>query len=891
MTLETGTRVGAYEILSALGAGGMGEVYRARDTRLDRTVAIKVLPPDLSNDPSRRQRFEREARAIAALNHPHICVLHDIGREGQMDYLVLEYLEGETLARRLERGPMPTPDLLRVGIEIADALDKAHRQGLVHRDLKPGNIMLAKTGAKLLDFGLAKGVDATSSLEANTNVSTASAGKPLTARGAIVGTYHYMAPEQLEGREVDLRSDIFSFAAVLYEMATGQKAFDGKSAASVIAAVLHDDPEPITNLQPMRPPTLERLVRTCLAKDPDERYQNAHDVRLQLECIRDAGSQVGVAVPAAARRKAPQWLLWSISAACLLLAMVFGYAWFRASSGQMQSVRSLISPPETVSFAFNGTFGGPVLSPDGMLLVFPATDATGKESLWVRPLNSLTAQRLQGTEDAAFPFWSPDNRQLGFFQNEKLRKIDVTGGPPVTVCDAPNGRGGSWSENNVIVFSPESSGGLSSVPAAGGTPVPIVDGGPGGAYHARWPVILPDARHILYLRGDLTAPGTTKLGIYVGEIGSKEQRFLLQADSGPLYSPAGYLLFLRGDTLMAQRFDGMSQKLRGEAFPVAVHVPSPQQFRLGFFSVSRTGMLVYATGTGESGGQLQWVNANGEEEAKVGEPGPRGPRLSPDGGRVAYITRNTEGNNSDVWLMDLTRGVQTRFTFGPGNNRSPLWSPDGSRIAYASWESSSLNIFVKNTSGAGGAEPLLKNEAEKTPSDWSRDGKYMLYTSVAPKGKTNTDVWVLPLFGDRKPFPYLQTQFMEFSAAFSPDSRWVTYVSDESGKPEVYLSPFPSGEGKWQVSQGGGFRPQWSPDGSALFYIGWAAPTAKLMEARVKQRGSAVEIRAPREIYRVTGTLEFTVAPGGKRFLVSKTEQAESPPLTLVTHWTSEFKE
>jgi Tol biopolymer transport system component len=890
MTLEAGMRLGAYEILSALGAGGMGEVYRARDTRLNRTVAIKILPPELSADPTRRQRFEREARTIAALNHPHICVLHDIGREGQMDYLVLEYLDGTTLARRLERGPMPISDLLRVGIEMADALDKAHRQGLIHRDLKPGNIMLTKAGAKLLDFGLAKEVEEKHSAEPLTDASTASTVKPITARGTIMGTYHYMAPEQLESHDVDWRADIFALGTVLYEMATGHKAFDGKSSASVIAAVLQSEPKPITHLQPMTPPELDRLVKTCLAKDADERFQNAHDLKLQLEWIRDAGSQAGVAAPVAARRRTRQGLAWCFGAVCLALALIFAYAWFRASSVREQPVRSLVAAPEKVSFAFNGTFGGPVLSPDGTRLVFPATDVTGKESLWLRTLNSLTAQRLQGTEDAAFPFWSPDSRQLGFFQNEKLRKIDVTGGPPVTVCDAPNGRGGSWSQNNVIVFAPESSGGLSSVPAAGGTPVPILDGGPGGAYHTRWPVILPDARHIIFLRGDLTAPGTTKLGIYVTEIGAKEQRFLLQADSGALYSPPGFLLFLRGGTLMAQQFDSMSQKLRGEAFPVAVHVPSPQQFRLGFFSVSRTGMLVYATGTGENGGQLVWVNANGEEVAKVGEPGPRGPRLSPDGQRVAYVARNPEGTNSDVWLMDLTRGVQTRFTFGPGNNRSPLWSPDGSRIAYASWESSSLNIFVKNTSGVGDAEPLLKNEAEKTPSGWSRDGKYILYTSVAPKGKTNTDVWVLPLFGDRKPFPYLQTQFMEFGAVFSRDGRWVAYVSDESGKPEVYLSPFPSGEGKWQVSQGGGLLPEWGREGGVLYYIADAAPVAKLMKASITEKGRRVEIGTPHEIFKVTGSIEFSVAPEGKRFLVSRFEQAASPPLTLVTHWATDLK-
>ncbi|TAM83202.1 MAG: serine/threonine-protein kinase [Acidobacteria bacterium] len=892
MTLNAGTRLGAYEILSVLGAGGMGEVYRARDTRLDRTVAIKVLPQDLSNDPTRRQRFEREARAIAALNHPHICVLHDIGREGQVDYLVLEYLEGETLARHLERGPLPTSDLLRVGIEISEGLERAHRHGLVHRDLKPGNIMLTKMGSKLLDFGLAKAVEAEPAAEGVADVATASAGKPLTARGAVMGTYHYMAPEQLEGRGVDVRSDIFSFAAVLYEMATGQKAFEGKSAASIIAAVLHDDPVPITDLQPMRPPALDRLVRACLAKDPDDRYQSAHDVRLQLECIRDDRARAGVAAPLAERRKTRQRLAWGVAAACLALAVGFAYAWFGGRPAQVQPVRSLIAAPEKYSFAFNGPFGAPVLSPDGKLLVFPAADASGKESLWVRPLNSLTAQQLQGTENASFPFWAPDSRQLGFFQDQKFKKIDVTSGPPTTVCDAPSGRGGAWSKDGIIIMSPETSGGLSSVPVAGGTPIPIASGeDPRQATTGRWPALLPDGRHFVFLSGDLTAPGTARLGIYLGEIGSSERRFLFQADSGALYVPPGYLLFLRGDTLTAQRFDADGQNLRGGAFPVALHVPSPLQYRLGLFSVSQTGTLIYATGTGESGGQLVWVNTKGIETGKVGEPGPTRPRLSPDGQRVAYVTRNPEGINSDIWLMDLARGVQTRFTFGPGNNSGPLWSPDGARIAYASWESNSLNIFIKNTSGAGDGEPLLRNEDDKTPTDWSRDGKYILYTSVAPKGKANPDVWVLPLFGDRKPFPYLQTRFIELGAVFSPDSGWVAYVSDESGKPEVYVSPFPLGQRKWQVSQGGGVLPEWSHDGGTLFYVANAAPVSKLMEARVKRTRLTVEISAPREVFHATGTLEFSVAPDGRRFLVSKSEQAEPPPLTLVTYWTSELNE
>ena len=894
MALQQGTRLGAYEVISPLGAGGMGEVYRARDTRLDRTVAIKVLPSDLSDDPTRRQRFEREARAVASLSHPHICGLYDIGREGQMDYLVLEYLEGETLAKRLERGPLPAQELLRVGIEIADALDKAHRQGLVHRDLKPGNIMLTKAGAKLLDFGLAKAVEAQPAADLLTAMATASASKPLTVRGTIMGTYHYMSPEQVEGREVDSRSDIFSFGAVLYEMATGRKAFDGHTAASVIASVLQRNPEPISSLQPMTPPALDRLVRTCLAKDPDDRFQNAHDLKLQLEWIRDAGSQAGVAAPVAARRKARQWLGWGFGVIGIALAVAFAFAWFRASSVPVQSIRSLIPAPEKVSFAFDQPSGAPLLSPDGTRLVFPARDASGKEALWVRPLDSLTAQRLEGTEGAKYPFWAPDSRQLGFFQDRKLKKIDIRGGPPVLLCDAPLGRGGAWSRNNVIVFAPQTLGGLSSVPAAGGTPTAIASPkGSGGVFSNRWPAFLPDGRHFLYLSGDLSSPGTSKLGIYLGEIGSDEQKFLLQADSEALYALPGYLLFLRGDMLLAQAFDAGSQKLQGEAFPVGEHVPSPQQYRLGLFSVSQTGLLVYSTGAGESGGQLVWMDASGKEIGKVGPSGVFGPRLSPDGKRLAYVARNSEGNSLDIWLMDLAGGVQRRFTFGPGNSISPVWSPDGSRIAYASSGDSlnSLNIFVKNASGAGSAEPVLKSGETERPTDWSRDGKYILYILLDPK--TGVDIWVLPLFGDRKPFPYLQTKFHEGNAAFSPDGRWVAYISDESGSFEVYLSPFPAGGGKYQVSQGGGDQPEWKHDGSELYYL---APDGKLMEASVKENGAAVEIGAPRQLFQQSmagtgpGERSYCVAPDGKCFLVDKAPQGSSPPLTLVTNWTAGLK-
>jgi eukaryotic-like serine/threonine-protein kinase len=624
----------------------MGEVYRARDTRLDRDVAVKVLPAHLASDPQFKQRFEREARTVSSLNHPHICTLYDIGREGETDFLVMEYLEGETLAARLKRGKLPLPELVKIGLEIADALEKAHRKGVVHRDLKPGNIMLTKGGAKLMDFGLAKptglggaaGAGSVPLFSAAMTVDGVSPGSPLTSAGTLVGTIQYMSPEQIEGKEADPRSDIFAFGSTLYEMATGEPAFQGKSQISVASAILEKEPEPISTKQPLVPAALDRVVGQCLAKDPDERFQNAHDVGLELKWVGAAISE-GLArtaeEPGGQRPLLQRALPWAVSAVFLVLAVFLAFAWFRGSSAPVQSIRALISPPENSSFAFSLATGAPVLSPDGTRLVFRVLGASGREALWVRPLDSLTAQPLQGTEGGTFPFWAPDSRQLGFFQDGKLKKIDVTGGPPVLLCDAPNGRGGAWSRNNVIVFAPEVHAGLSSVPAAGGTPTAIAGPtGSSGRWTNRWPGFLPDGRHFLYLSGEVNSPGTPKLGIHLGEVGSNQQKFLLQADSDALYAAPGYLLFLRGDTLMAQRFDAGSLKLEGEAFPVAEHVPSPRSFRLGLFSVSQAGLLVYATGTDESGGQLVWMDASGKEIGKVGQPGVYGPTLSADGTRL-----------------------------------------------------------------------------------------------------------------------------------------------------------------------------------------------------------------------------------------------------------------
>jgi len=934
--ITSGAKLGPYEILSPLGAGGMGEVYRARDTKLNREVALKVLPEAFAANAERMARFEREAQVLASLNHANIAAIYGLEDSKGIRALVMELVEGQTLAERLAGGvgaglpstslrdgeqrrtvvpaqgrpqgaPLQIDECLHIARQIAEALEYAHDKGIIHRDLKPANIKLTPEGAvKILDFGLAKALapeDVASNISNSPTLTIAA-----TQAGVILGTAGYMSPEQAKAKPADRRADIWAFGCVLHEMLIGRQAFEGETVSDVLAAIIRAEPE-WEALPASTPPSIQRLLRRCLEKDPRRRLQAIGEARIAIEETLNGAVGAGL-VPALASSGGvpaggqPQglplqpWrraLPWAVAAAGLLVAAALALAYFGTSSAPLQPIRALISLPEKVSFAFNPPQGAPVLSPDGARLVFPARDASDKEALWVRPLDSLTAQRMEGTEDASFPFWSPDSRHIGFFQDGKLKKIDVTGGPPVLLCDAPGARGGAWSRNDVIVFAPQTLGGLSSVPTAGGTPTPVASPkGSGGAFSSRWPAFLPDGRHFVYLSGDLSATGTSKLGIYLGEIGSDEQQFLLQADSEALYAPPGYLVFLRGDTLMAQPFNAGSQKLKGEAFPVGEHVASPLLYRLGLFSVSQTGLMVYETGQGQSqGGQLVWLDESGKQAGTVGSAGAFEPRLSPDGHRLAYTASGSEGKTFDIWLMDMVRGVQTRFTFGPSDTRFPVWSPDGVRVAFTSLRQSQFNMFVKDASGAGNEEVLLESDAVKFPSDWSRDGRYILFTSADPKGKTKFDIWVLPLFGDRKPYPYLQTQFSNASAVFSPDGHWVAYESNESGSNQVYLSPFPSGGGKWQVSQGGGSQAEWKRDGSALYYL---APGGNLIEVSIKEKGPAVEIGTSRQLFQAPVAQSaafgraYSVAPDGKRFLVDKAEQGSSPPLTLLTNWTKDLK-
>jgi len=891
MSLSPGARLGPYEILSPLGAGGMGEVFKARDTRLDRVVAVKVLPQRLSASPEVRQRFEREAKTISQLSHPHICALHDIGREGETDYLVMEYLEGETLSERLAKGPLPLEQTLRFGIEIVDALEKAHRQGIVHRDLKPGNIMLTKSGVKLLDFGLAKAMAAPVPKGSLTALPTQ---EGLTQEGTILGTFQYMAPEQLEGNEADARSDIFAFGSVLYEMATGKKAFSGTSQASLISSIMTAEPQPISAVQPMSPPALDHVVRRCLAKDPDDRWQSAQDVSSELKWIAE-GSQAGVPAPVVARRRNRERLVWGTAAVTLLVALAAVTAAIRyahRAAALSRPMRSSIVLPEKTALR------GVALSPDGRRLAFVAKDASGNNLLWIRPLDSLAAQPLPGTENSSFPFWSPDSRFIGFFADGKLKRIDASGGPPQELCDAPVGRGGTWNQDGVILFAPLGSDSLYRVSAGGGvaTPATRLDPARGEDGH-RWPFFLPDGRHFLYAVTSFGSGGQKeKIGIYAGSLDSKEETLLLRANSSVAYAPPGYLLFFRDGSLLAQPFDAAGLRIRGDPTPVAEQIQYfPQTYQV-LFSVSENGLLLYQPRSASAGSRLVWFDRSGKEIGSLGALGNQAnPRISPDGKRVALDITDSKTGNTDIWIYESSRGTATRFTFDPSEETNPIWAPDASRIVLASNLGARVqDLYQKDSSGAGSQEVLLKSDAGKLPTDWSLDGRFILYRDRDAKTH-EFGLKVLPVTGDRKPMSVVNTKGERTAGQFSPDGRWVAYSSNESGKREVVVAPFRGPGGKWQVSTAGGSEPRWRRDGRELFYL---APDGKLMAVEVKQgpkfeAGVAEPLFQTRRREHISNTdlFSYDVSADGQRFLIN-TDVGElaSSPLTVVVNWTAALK-
>jgi Tol biopolymer transport system component/predicted Ser/Thr protein kinase len=889
--LSPGSRLGPYEIVSPLGAGGMGEVYKARDSRLERTVAIKVLPQHLSQSEEVRQRFEREAKMISSLSHSHICALYDVGNQDGTEYLVMEFLEGESLADRLLKGPLPPDQVLRCGIEIADALDKAHRQGVIHRDLKPGNVMLTKSGVKLVDFGLARFAPPVSGLS-GISVLPTQAGTNLTEKGTILGTFQYMAPEQLEGKEADARTDIFALGTVLYEMATGQKAFSGPSQATLIAAIIGTQPPPISSIQPMIPPALDRVVKTCLAKDPEDRWQTAHDVMLELKWVAEGGSEAGVPAPVVARRKSRERFAWAGFAVCALLAFLFAFGYVRRAPRPAPAVRSSILLPEKHFLNFLA------LSPDGAHLAFMASTPGGTRTLWVRSLDGLTAQQLPGTDNADFPFWSPDGRSIGFFADGKLKRIEASGGPAVVLCDAaPNGIGGTWSRQGVILFAHPAAP-ISRIPDSGGTPTPVtrLDTARHETTH-RYPSFLPDGVHFLYAAANLSgAPDDPANLIRVGAIDSKVDKPLIPAYSNTILA-RDHLLFERDGSLFAQRFDAKRLAATGALVTIAERIAMNTFFwRDAVFCAAENGTIAYGTAASVPS-QLLWFDRFGRQTGTVGEAafhlsGETGGvgrlRISPDGRQLATTVLDPSTRVSDVWLYDLARGVRTRFTSGSKSNADPVWSPDGSIIVFDSNRLHQGDLYRKPTHGAGGEEPLLEGEGQRIADDWSPDGRFLALELREPKGDRRVSLSILSLAGDGKLTTFFRRGINNGDARFSPDGRWLAYTSEESGKNEIYVAPFPGPGGKWQVSAGGGVQPRWRRDGKELFYL---SADLSLMSVEMRASGATLEPGAPKMLFEPHPLPNFfDAAADGERFLMISSGVEQSPPITLLQNWTAGIK-
>jgi Tol biopolymer transport system component len=887
MNLVPGTRLGAYEIVAPVGKGGFGEVYRARDTRLDRSVAIKVLP---SSDPDLRARFDREAHTIAALQHPNICALHDVGHHESLDYLVLEFLEGETLAERLRRGPLPLDEALKTGIAITSALDRAHRAGIVHRDLKPENVMLTRSGPKLLDFGLAKLRQPMAAVAGLSVAATAE--RPLvTEQGTIVGTLHYMSPEQIDGRDADPSSDIWAFGCVLYEMLTARKAFEGSTPASLIAAIMHSAAPRVSSVRPLTPSNVDRIVTTCLAPNPDNRFHSAHDVGLQLQWIASGTADAG-APPATSPigRLVP----WGVAAAALLVAAVL---LFRGSAGPASGEAA------PFSFTVNAVDGAPfpvapmflTVAPDGSALAFVGGEVNGAQRLYLRPMNATTGRWLQGTENCDQPFWSADSRSIGFVDRvqSKLKRIDIAGGPARTIADVPGGstlQGGTWNQKGDILMGVMGGGNpLFKVSAGGGTPVPVttLDRANGQLGHF-WPHFLPDGDHFLY-----TVPNERpdRAGIFMSSLTNPAATRIIDALSNAVFSEPGFVLYVRDETLLAQRFDAV----RGVVSEEPVVVANGMSTGAGgngraAFAGSRNGILAYRP---QSGGvyttTLTWFDRSGKVTGTIGSPNlHRGIALSPDGRRVAAQVGWTVG--SDIWTGDVERGFLTRLTSDPSNEESPVWSPDSTRIAFAANRNGPVfDIYEMPGDGSSAAKLLIQSDRSKRPMQWSADGRWMLFDS--------NGIFAARLDGDRTPMLIGSSNHPAQSAKISADGQWIAYASDDTGRFEIYLQRFPALSGRWPVTSNGGTRPHWRTDGRELYYLG----LDNQIYAVSITPGAQPAIGAAKPLFAVNLTSPtsgstwfdgFEPSADGQQFLVSRAAEMRTTldPITVSVNWPAALK-
>ena len=805
MSLETGTKLGSYEVLSPIAFNGDVEVYKASDTRTDRTVTLKVVHLDGRSDAAEiRERFQREAETIASLNHPSICV-PEIGYEGGVDFIVTEYLEGETLAAKLERGPMRLRAALETVTDILDALEKAHRAGIVHRDLKPSNVILTRAGTKLLDFGLSglKGLDPPASPPTNL---TSPPSVP-----AIPPTLEYMAPEQFEAKNVDSRADIFAFGSIFYEMLTGKKAFEGKSRAVLIAAIATTDPDPLSKVAPYAPPALEHIIKRCLAKDPDDRWQTVHDLMIQLQWITQGGS--GVAGALALQHRKRERLIKALLVITILIAAALAMPtarYFRVGDADEFQFRVPVRGLSAADIA---------LSPDGQTIALVARpNQQEAAALFVRRVGGLAFQRLGGTEEASQPFWSPDSRYIAFVAGAHLKKVGIGGGAPQDICEVQGFTGGTWSSEGTILFG--SAKGLYRVSAEGGKAAAMTTLDPQENGHF-WPSFLPDAHHYLYLAWSAQPANRSVL---IGKLDSKDKTKLMTAESNAMYADPGYVLFHRGASLFAQQFDTRKLTLTGEPVHVADEVAEIPGTGRGDFDVSQSGVLLYFQGVGISAGrgqtqtaaQFGWVNRTGSQVAPAGTTGQYGDfDLSPDGKLIA-MTQQDSGSTADIWIVDWQRAaVSTRLTLNAGDNINPVWSPDGMRVAFTSYRKGNADIYVKNANGVGAETPLLESSSEEIVKDWSKDGRYIAYLLGQDKSQ---DIYALPLSGDKKPFPVVQGPFQKSEPQFSYDGKFLAYTSNESGTFQVYVISFPAGDQRLQVSMAGGGQPRWKGDGKELYY-------------------------------------------------------------------------
>ncbi len=889
-----GKKLSHYEVIEKIGAGGMGEVYRARDTKLGRDVALKILPEVFANDTERLGRFEREAQLLASLNHPNIASIYGLEQSGSHKFLVLELVEGDDLSKRLASGPLSIEDALTVARQICDGLEAAHDQGVIHRDLKPGNVVANADGdVKVLDFGLAKALDTevsgVSDLSQSPTIMTGA-----TMHGVILGTAAYMSPEQARGKRVDRRADIWAFGCVLFDMLAGQQAFSGETVSDTLASVLAREPD-WDRVPKNTPAAIQRLLHRCLTKDPKQRLRDIGEARIIIDAVRrgEISDPVVASEPAASVKKTKPIVSWTIAAVFAMVSLLSLAAYVRKAPEEPNVIRALIPPPDESSFELSSVHPGPVaISNDGTKLAFTARNPAGAVVLWVRPLDELEARPFPGTEGAGYPFWSPDGKSIGFFANAKLKRVDSSGGPPLTLCDASVGKGGTWSEDDVILLAPSFNGPIHRVSAAGGesTPVTEVDASRGENSH-RFPVFLPGGNRFLYFARATGAAAASDDAsgsmIYAGSLDGEASRSLFRCQSQVTFA-SGHLLFVRENALMARPFDSESAEFTGDAFPIVDQVNFLPAASRGIFDASQNGQLIYLAGAATPGSKLKWLDRNGKDIEILGDLATYDePSISPDGKKVAVVVTDPRNSTWDVWVYEASRGVRTRFTFGPDAlNGNPIWSPDGSRLIYRSDRAAKANLYSKAFAGSATEELILDTDEPKGPTSYSRDGKYLLFSSYATD--TKADVWIMSMEGETDIQPLLRTEFMEGGAVFSPDGKWVAYSSDESGRFEVYVMPFPGPGRKWQVSSAGGLTPRWRGDGGELYF---QTLNNQIKAVSLGYQDSALIVGADEELFQFPTGRGYDVSADGQKFLVVDEEDRVFSPLTLVVNWTAELED